>query len=141
MGRRNPIYVVGEPQRKGVTWLSDDLIRAGAHENALGSDGFVVMAYLLSCASAPGAAHRWETSAAEISEKFGWGRNRARASNAIARAAKDGRLLIREYLRDGALVSRRRAYVVCAGGLRLTEQERLELSAPIELPSSRRAAC
>ncbi|WP_218014532.1 hypothetical protein [Mycolicibacterium palauense] len=115
--------------------MSDELIRAGAHDDVLGSDGLVVMAYLLSCASAPGAKKVWETSAAEISEKFGWGRNRERASKALARAVKDGRLLIREYLRDGALVPRRRAYVVCAGGRRFTDEERLEQSAPIELAS------
>ncbi|WP_370501150.1 hypothetical protein NWT09_13130 [Mycolicibacterium sp. jd] len=140
MGRRNPIYVIGEPIRKGVTWLSDDLIRAGAHDDALGSDGFVVMAYLLSCATVPGAGRLWETSAAEISEKYGWGRNRERASKALERAVKDDRLILREYLRDGALVARRRAYVVCAGGRQFTDEERLVCSAPIVLESKSGAA-
>ena len=94
MGRRNPIHVIGEPIRKGVTWLSDELIRAGAHDDALGSDGFVVVAYLLSRVSAP---HKpaWETSAVQISEQFGWGLNRERAKGALDRAVKDRRLLIR----------------------------------------------
>src|SRR3954466_929324 len=105
MCRRNPIQVIGDPMRKGVTWLSDELIRSAAHDDLLGSDGFTAMAFLLSWARAPGRNKRpGETSAAQISEQYGWGRNRERASRAISRAVKDGRLIIREYLREGALV-------------------------------------
>lgn len=133
--RRNPIHVIGEPMRKGVTWLSDELIRAGAHDRALGSDGFLVMAFLLSWAAPAGSRRVWETSAAQISEEFGWGRNRERASAAIKRATKDGRLIVREYLRDGAPVRSRRAYVVAAGGRRYTDEELSMWSRPIELHS------
>ncbi|MHC9294185.1 hypothetical protein ACRCUN_17110 [Mycobacterium sp. LTG2003] len=114
--------------------MSNELIRSGAHDDALGADGFVVMAYLLSNVRAPDKPP-WETSAAQISEQFGWGRNRERASRALDRAVKDNRLLIRGYLRDGQLVARRRAYVVCAGGRRFTDEELLRYSAPIELES------
>lgn len=138
MGRRNPIYVIGEPMRKGVTWMSDELIREGAHDNILGSDGLLLMAFLLSWASQPPGSTRraWETSAAAISEQFGWGANRRRATKAIESAVKDGRLIVREYLRDGEIVPRRCAYLVAAGGRRFTDEERLQWSQPIALPSS-----
>lgn len=132
MGRRNPIHAIGEPIRTGVTWLSDELIRSGAHERALGSDGFVLMAFLLSWASPVGTTRRvWETSAAQISEEFGWGRNRERARAAIERAVTDRRLIVRRYQRDGQLVPRRCAYVVCAGGRRFTDEELRRWSQPI----------
>lgn len=140
MGRRNPIHVVGEPIRKGVTWLSDELIRAGAHDDALGSDGFIVVAYLLSRVSAPNKP-AWETSAAQISEQFGWGRNRERASRAIDRAVKDHRLVIRGYLRGGQLVPRRCAYVVCVGGRRFTDEELLRCTPPIVVPQRPAREC
>lgn len=134
MGRRNPIHVIGEPVRTGVTWLSDDLIRAGAHDSALGSDGFVLMAFLLSWATPPDTRKRvWETSAAHLSEQFGWGMNRERASRAIERAVKDHRLILRQYVRGGQLVARRCAYLVCAGGRKFTDTELFEWSAPIQL--------
>lgn len=138
MGRRNPIHVIGDPVRKGVTWMCDELIREAAHDDALGSDGFVVMAFLLSWASQPpGSTKRaWETSAAAISEQFGWGGNRRRAAKAIESAVKDGRLIVREYLRDGRIVPRRCAYLVCAGGRRFTDEERLKWSGPIVLPDT-----
>lgn len=136
MGRRNPIHVIGDPIRQGVTWVSDELIRTGAHSGALGSDGFLVMAYLLSCATAPHSNRTpWETSAAQISEQFGWPRNRERAYAAIVAAQKDNRLLIRRYVRDGKTVEKRCAYVVCAGGRRFTDEERFRWSGPIVLPS------
>lgn len=135
MGRRNPIHVIGEPMRNGVTWMSNELIRSGAHDDALGSDGFVVMAYLLSRASTRPDQPAWETSAAQISEQFGWGRNRERAARALDAAVKDNRLVIRGYLRDGQLVARRCAYVVCAGGRRFTDEELLRWSTPISLES------
>lgn len=134
MGRRNPIHVVGDPIRKGVTWISDELIRAGAHDHTLGSDGFVVMAYLLSWATSQ-SSRAWETSASQISEQFGWGRNRERASKALAAAEKDNRLVVRKYFRDGVEVPRRCAYVVCAGGRRFTDEEISRVSTPIVLPS------
>jgi hypothetical protein len=48
---------------------------------------------------------------------------------------KDHRLIVRQYVRDGKLVARRCAYVVCAGGRRFTDSELFHCSAPIELPS------
>jgi hypothetical protein len=140
VGRRNPIHVIGDPIRKGVTWLSDELIRSGAHDDALGSDGFVVIAFLLSWATSPDTANRvWETSAAHISEHFGWGANRRRATKAIESAVKDGRLIVREYFQNGQIVPRRRAYVVAAGGRRFTDKERLCWSDPIRIPDRKAA--
>lgn len=121
--------------RKGVTWLSDELIRSAAHDKHLGSDGFVVMAFLLSWASQNPGKRAWETSTSQMSEQFGWGRNRERASKAVQAAVKDGRLVIREYVRDGQIVPRRCSYLVCAGGRRFTPEELLQWSAPISLPS------
>lgn len=135
MGRRNPINVIGEPMRKGVTWMSDELIRSAAHDDVLGSDGFVVMAFLLSWASQGTGKRAWETSTAQMSEQFGWGRNRARASKAVQAAVKDRRLVIREYVRDGQLVPRRCSYLVCSGGRRFTDEELALWSKPISLPS------
>lgn len=135
MGRRNPIQVIGDPIRKGVTWLSDELIRSAAHDDLLGSDGLVVMAFLLSWAPAAGSKRAWETSASQLSEQFGWGRNRERASRALNAAVKDGRLIVRDYIRDGQLVPRRCAYLVAAGGRRFTDEERMQWSTPIELPT------
>ncbi|HVV70201.1 MAG TPA: hypothetical protein VHI52_01675 [Verrucomicrobiae bacterium] len=136
MGRRNPIQLVGQNPKAGFTVLCDDLIRAGACDDALGSDGFVLMAFLVSWATPDGSGKRvWETSARHISEHFGWGMNRERAIKAIARAEKDHRLIVRKYVRDGQEVVRKCAYVVCAGGRRFTDRERFEYSAPVQLPS------
>jgi hypothetical protein len=133
MGRRNPILVFGEPVRHGVTWLSDELIRVGAHDDALGSDGFAVVAYMLSCACAPNSNRRpWETSPAALSEQFGWGQNRERARRAIDKAEKDHRLVRRKFVRDGKEIPQRCAYVVCAGGRRFTDEELSLWSRPIE---------
>ncbi|BBZ62970.1 hypothetical protein [Mycolicibacterium arseniciresistens] len=135
MRRRNPIYVVGDKQRTGYSILSDELIRTGPHKDALGTDGFAVLAYLLSVATSAQSGRRlWETSAAEISERFGWPGNRRRVTAAIGAAVKDQRLVIREYVRDGKPVQRRRAYVVCAGGRRFTDGELSHYSTPIILP-------
>ncbi|MGV0824066.1 hypothetical protein ABQF35_14405 [Mycobacterium syngnathidarum] len=138
MGRRNPIHVIGDHPRKGVTWVTDELIRDAAHDDRLGADGFTLMMFLLSWASQPpGSTKRaWETSAAAISEQFGWGANRRRATKAIESAVKDGRLIVREYLRGGQIVPRRCAYLVCAGGRRFTDEERLRWSGPIMLPDT-----
>lgn len=134
MGRRNPIILVGEPMRQGFTVLSNELIREGGQEQALGADGFLVMAHLLSCATPVGSGKRvWETSAAQMAEVFGWPANRRRITKAIEAAKKDGRLLVREYVRDGVTVPRRCAYVVCAGGRKFTDGEASYHSAPIEL--------
>lgn len=139
MGRRNPIHAIGEPLRKGVTWLSDELIRAGAHDDALGSDGLVVMAFLLSWASTPDSKKRaWETSAAHLSEQFGWGLNRERAARALERAVKDHRLIIRGYVRDGQMVARRCSYLVASGGRQFTDEELFQWSQPIQLPPKTR---
>lgn len=136
MGRRNPILVIGDPIRNGVTWLSDELIRAGAHDDALGSDGFVVMAFLLSWASSP-EKRAWETSAAHLSEQFGWGMNRERARRALDRCVKDHRLILRGYIRDGREVARRCAYMVCPGGRKFQDFEIAKWSKPIELASKK----
>lgn len=141
MGRRNPIHVIGDAPRKGVTWVTNELIRDAAHDHRLGADGFVLMMYLLSCATTPAPNKRpWETSAAAISEQFGWGGNRRRATKAIESAVKDGRLIVREYLRDGQIVPRRCAYLVAAGGRRFTDEERLQWSGPIILEDTRETA-
>ena len=132
MGQRNPIYVIpGGALRSGFTMLSDELIRVGAHDKALGSDGFALVALLLSRAASSGRP--WETSAGQISKDLGWGANRQRAQRAIEKAAKDGRLIIREYVRNGATVPRKRAYVLCPGGRRFTDEERFHWDAPIEM--------
>lgn len=140
-GRRSPIQVIGEPIRKGFTLLSDELIRDGAHENALGSDGFLVIAFMLSCARAPDSNRKaWETSPLALSEQFGWGRNRERAKRALDQAEKDHRLVIRRSVRDGKPVTpggkpvtrKPVAYVVCAGGRRFTDAELQWWSRPIE---------
>ncbi|SKH28925.1 Uncharacterised protein [Mycobacteroides abscessus subsp. massiliense] len=140
MGRRNPIHVIGPPMREGFTCLSDELIREGGHRSRLGSDGLLVLAYLLSRA-APRGQKAWETSTVQISEQFGWGRNRNRVREAIEAAVKDGRLVIRGYIRDGLEVPRRSAYVVAAGGRRLTDLEIAEYSRPFELPSAMHGKC
>lgn len=136
MGRRNQIRVIGDSPRQGFTILSDELIRAGAHHHALGSDGFVVMAFLLSWAVGP-KSRLWETSAADISEQLGWGQNRERARKALESAEKDGRLIRREYVRDGKSVRARYQYVVCAGGRKFADDERVEWSRPVVLESRR----
>lgn len=141
MGRRNPIYLVGQTPKTGFTVLCDDLIREGGKDKALGSDGLVLMAFLVSWATPTGSGKRvWETSARHLSEHFGWGMNRERAIKAIDRAVKDHRLIVRKYVRDGQEVVRRCAYVVCAGGRRFTDHELFELSTPIQLPPKSEAS-
>lgn len=135
VGRRNPIQFIGEPAKTGYTVLADDLIRAAAHDETLGVDGFAVMAFLVSWASSTKAGKRpWETSPMHLSEVFGWSRNRERANKAIAAAEKDRRLIIRRYVRDGVEVARRCSYLVCAGGRQFTDGEIGLWSRPIELP-------
>lgn len=135
MGRRNPIQFIGEPAKTGYTVLADDLIRDGAHEDALGADGFAVMAFLVSWASSTNSNRRpWETSPLHLSQTFGWSANRERANKAIARAVKDRRLIVRRYVREGQEVARRCAYLVCAGGRQFTDAEIGQWSRPIELP-------
>jgi hypothetical protein len=139
MGQRNPIYVVpGGAPRSAFTVLSDETIRVGGHDKALGSDGLALIALLLSRASSSGRP--WETSAGQISADFGWGANRQRAQRAIERAVKDGRLIIREYVRDGAIVARKRAYVLCPGGRRFTDEERFQWSTPIQMHQDKQEA-
>ncbi|SKS68530.1 hypothetical protein [Mycobacteroides abscessus] len=140
MGRRNPIHVIDPPIREGFTALSNELIREAGHRSRLGSDGVLVLAYLLSRA-APRGQKAWETSTVQISEQFGWPRNRERAQAALDAAVKDGRLVIRSHIRDGMEVPRRKAYVVAAGGRRLTDLEIAEYSRPIELPSTMHGKC
>jgi hypothetical protein len=136
VGRRNPIHVFGDPIRKGYTVISDELIRVGAHDKRLGSDGLALIILLLSRASTRPGQRAWETSPAQISEELGWGRNRERARAAIERAVSDGRLVRRGYIRDGQEVAQRCAYVVCAGGRRFTDEEMVIVKEPIQLPPS-----
>lgn len=117
--------------------VGNELIRVGGHNVALGSDGLLVMTFLLSCATTPGANQRhWETSVRAIADHFGIGRDRVRV--ALDRAVKDGRLVIRGCLKDGQLAPNRFVYVVCGGGRRFTDEELLLWSMPIELESTRR---
>lgn len=140
MGNRYPIQVFGEPIRKGYTVVSDELIREGAHDNALGSDGLAVILLMLSRASIRAGQRAWETSATQISEELGWGRNRERARVAIQRAEDDGRLVRRGFARDGQDVKQRCAYVICAGGRRFTDEELVVVKEPIILPPKRKSA-
>jgi hypothetical protein len=140
MGHRYPIQVFGDPIRKGYTVVADELIRVGAHDRALGSDGLAVILLMLSRASTRADKPDWETSATQISEELGWGRNRERASAAIQRAEDDGRLVRRGFTRDGQDVKQRCAYVICAGGRRFTDDELVIAKEPITLPSKRKAA-
>lgn len=129
--------MIGERTRNGFTIVSNELIRVGGHNTALGSDGLLVMTYLLSCATALGANQRpWETSVRAIAEHYGIGRDRVRA--ALDRAVKDSRLVIRGYLIDGQLAPNRSMYVVCHGGRQFTDEELLAWSTPLEIESSRR---
>ena len=114
MGR--PIDVIGDRPRDGYFCLSNDLIRVGAHKLRLDSDGFVVIAYLLSHAG--GGGRPFETSPALMAREFGWSLNRERVTRALANAEKDGRLVIRRFIRDGRELEKRRAYVVAVGGRR-----------------------
>ena len=86
MGR--PIHVIGDRPRDGYFYLSNDLIRVGAHKSRLDSDGFVVIAYLLSHAG--GGGRPFETSPALMAREFGWSLNRERVTRALANAEKDG---------------------------------------------------
>ncbi len=140
MGHRNPIQVFGDPLRRGYTVVSDELIRIGAHDKALGSDGLAVVLLMLSRASTKAGQRAWETSATQISEELGWGRNRERARAAIQRAEDDGRLVRRGFTRDDQNVKQRCAYVICAGGRRFTDEEVVIAKVPIVLPSNRKAA-
>lgn len=82
----HPIHVIGDRPRDGYFYLCDELVRVGAHRSQLDSDGFVVMAYLLSHAG--GKGRPFETSPALISAAFGWSRNRLRALRALENAEK-----------------------------------------------------
>lgn len=139
MGHRNPIQVFGDPIRKGYTMVSDELIRVGAHDQVLGSDGLAVILLVLSRGTTRAGQRAWETSATQISEELGWGRNRERARAAIQRAEDDGRLVRRGFIRDGQDVKQRCAYVICAGGRRFTDEELVIVKEPIALPSKRRS--
>jgi len=131
----HPIHVIGDRPRDGFFYLCNDLVRVGAHRSRLDSDGFVVMAYLLSHAGGKGKP--FETSPALMSAEFGWSRNRERVNRALANAEKDGRLVIRTFWRDGRELEKRRAYVVAAGGRRFTDWELSEYGKPIMLPSKK----
>lgn len=140
MGHRYPIQVHGGSIRTGYTMVSDELIRTGAHDRALGSDGLAVILLMVSRGTTRPGQRAWETSATDISEELGWGRNRERARAAIKRAEDDGRLVRRGFRRDGQDVKQRCAYAVCAGGRRFTDEELAIVKEPIILPSKRKAA-
>jgi hypothetical protein len=124
---RNPVELVGKPPSDGFTKVLDELIREGGHKDALGSDGFLVVCYLLS------RGDGWETSAKQIAEQFGWSRDRVRARNALDAAVKDRRLVIREIWQGGKRV--REGYVLRADGRQFTDAEIGQWSAPITLPT------
>jgi hypothetical protein len=130
MGR--PIDVIGDRPRDGYFYLSNDLIRVGAHKLRLDSDGFVVIAYLLSHAG--GGGRPFETSPALMAREFGWSLNRERVTRALANAGKDGPPRDPQIIRDGQELEKRRAYVVAVGGRRRTDWELADYGRPIELP-------
>lgn len=129
----HPIHVVGDRLRDGYFYLADELIRTGARE--LGSDGFVLLAYLLSRAGTS-RGKPFETSPVRISDDLGWGRNRERVRRALAIAEKEHRLVIQRHERDGRELETRRTYVVAAGGRKLTDWELSEYNRPKVLQSS-----
>ncbi|BBZ05996.1 hypothetical protein MDOR_01650 [Mycolicibacterium doricum] len=126
----HPIHVVGGRPRDGYFYLCDDLVRTGVRE--LGSDGFVLLAYLLSRAG-NSKGKPFETSPVRVSGDLGWGRNRERVRRALAIAAKEHRLVIRRFERDGRELATRWAYVVAAGGRKFTDWELTEYGQPIVL--------
>lgn len=129
----NPIYVVGDRPRDGYFYLCDDLVRTGVRE--LGSDGFVLLAYLLSRAGSAKSGKAFETSPVRISIDLGWSRNRERARRALELAEKQHRLVKRKFVRDGRELTTRWAYVVAAGGRKFTDWELTECNRPMELPA------
>ncbi|BBY95185.1 hypothetical protein MGALJ_48540 [Mycobacterium gallinarum] len=129
----NPIHVIGDRPRDGYFYLCDDLARTGARE--LGSDGLVLLAYLLSRAGNAKGGKPFETSSVRISIDLGWGPNRNRVRRALDAAEKQHRLVKRKFVRDGHEQTTRWAYVVAAGGRKFTDWELTECNRPIELPS------
>jgi hypothetical protein len=128
----NPIRVIGDRPRDGYFYTCDDLVRTGVRE--LGSDGVVLLAYLLSRAgNAKGKP--FETSPDRISEDLGWGRNRERARRALEVAEKQHRLVKQKFVRDGRELTTRWAYVVAAGARKFTDWELTECNRPTVLPS------
>lgn len=128
----HPIYVIGDRPRDGYFYLCDELVRTGAQE--LGSDGFVLLSYLLSRAgSSKGRA--FETSPARMSADLGWGLNRVRVRTALDVAEKTNRLVRRRFKRDGRELETRWAYVVASGGRKFTDWELTEYNRAIVLPS------
>jgi hypothetical protein len=128
----HPIHVIGDRPRDGYFCLCNDLVRAGVRE--LGSDGFVLLAYLLSRAG-NNKGKPFETSPDRMSADLGWGRNRERVRRALAITAKEHRLVIRRFERDGRELTTRWAYVVAAGGRKFTDWELTEYGRPMLLPS------
>lgn len=128
----HPIHVVGDRPRDGYFYLADELVRTGVRE--LGSDGFALLAYLLSRAGTS-RGKPFETSPVRISDDIGWGRNRERVRRALAIAEKEHRLVIRRFERDGRELATRWAYVVAAGGRKFTDWELAEHGRPEALPS------
>lgn len=132
----HPIHVIGDRPRDGYFYLCDELVRSGAQE--LGSDGFVLLAYLLSRAgSSKGKA--FETSPARMSADLGWGLNRVRVRGALEITEKASRLVKRRFERDGRELETRWAYVVAAGGRKFTDWELTEYSRPVVLPPKQRS--
>lgn len=129
----NPIRVIGDRQRDGYFYLCDELVRGGVRE--LGSDGFALLAYLLSRAGNTKGGKPFETSSVRISEDLGWGPNRDRVRRSLAVAEKQHRLVRQKFVRDGRELTTRWAYVVAAGGRKFTDWELTECSRPVVLPS------
>src|SRR5205085_5373953 len=89
-------------------------------------------------------SHRdgWQTSEKDVSEMFGWGRNRRRATRAFKWLMVDRRMVVREHRRDGAKGYTNREYIFHADGHRMTVEEIEKWSAPctktVQAPCTRK---
>lgn len=102
--------------------VPDDLIRDGIHE--IGVNAFAVMTMLLS------HSDRWETSAADMTARLRWGKNRQRCADALARLEKAGLLVIRDCLNEaGHRVTQE--YIFNADARRFSDAEIDEWSRPV----------
>lgn len=107
--------------------VPNELIRHGVSElGANGVNAFAVLVLLLS--------HKegYTTSAVEMSQQLGWGKNRRRCTEALAALQKAGRLVIRDHVyEDGH--RRNQQYVIRDDGGRFSDAEREEWSRPVVL--------
>jgi hypothetical protein len=118
--RGNPIRRLGDRPSAHFTQVPNAIVRDGT----IGSDAFRVLVLLLSHADG------WTTSAGEISKRFGWGRNREKASAALDNLVAERRLIIREHRRDGG-GRVRQEYIVNADGAQFTEEDIEKWSVPL----------